>query len=81
MSILLFWITIYFFISRSAFFFFCKDERPKSIKENPSLKPSEVATMLGQKWKTISADIKGIYEKKAAKDKLRYKKVKISQHL
>lgn len=60
--------------SLSAFFFFCKDERPKSLQQNPNLKPSEIATMLGQKWKTMSPEVKGMYEKKATKDKLRYKK-------
>lgn len=56
----------------SAFFFFCKSERPKIIEVSPNLKVSEVATELGRRWRSATTADKAMYEANAIQDKARY---------
>lgn len=61
--------------SRSAFFIFCGDYRPKIKGENPGLTIGDIAKKLGEMWNSSSAEVKQPYEKKAAKLKEKYDKV------
>lgn len=61
---------------RSAFFVFCGDYRPKIKGENPGLSIGDIAKKLGEMWNSSSAEVKQPYEKKAAKLKEKYDKVK-----
>lgn len=63
------------FPSRSAFFIFCGDYRPKIKGENPGLTIGDIAKKLGEMWNSSSAEVKQPYEKKAAKLKEKYDKV------
>uniref|UniRef100_A0A8C2HDG1 High mobility group protein B2 n=1 Tax=Cyprinus carpio TaxID=7962 RepID=A0A8C2HDG1_CYPCA len=60
----------------SAFFIFCGDYRPKIKGENPGLSIGDIAKKLGEMWNSLSAEVKQPYEKKAAKLKEKYDKVK-----
>ena len=60
---------------RSAFFWFCNDERPKVRAVNPGLGVGDVAKELGKKWALVSPTDKARYEQLAAKDKERYARV------
>uniref|UniRef100_A0A671KZZ9 High mobility group protein B2 n=1 Tax=Sinocyclocheilus anshuiensis TaxID=1608454 RepID=A0A671KZZ9_9TELE len=60
----------------SAFFIFCGDYRPKIKGENPGLSIGDIAKKLGEMWNSSSAEVKQPYEKKAAKLKEKYDKVK-----
>lgn len=63
--------------TRSAFFIFCGDYRPKIKGENPGLSIGNIAKKLGEMWNSLSAEVKQPYEKKAAKLKEKYDKVKL----
>jgi len=56
----------------TAFILFCHDERPKLIKENPSMKFGDVGKHLGQMWQTCDEKQKKKYNEKALKEKKRY---------
>lgn len=58
---------------RSAFFFFCQEERASVKKEHPSYGVGDIAKELGKRWEACSNRAK--YESMAAKDKSRYEKV------
>jgi structure-specific recognition protein 1 len=62
--------------ARSAYNFFCEEQRSKIVKDNPGVKPTDVMKLLGNLWKDISEDQKKKYEELAAKDKDRYQKEK-----
>ena len=64
-----------FFSSRSAFFHYCKEERPKLKATNPSLSVGEIAKELGDRWNHTAPDGKLTYEESAQRDKERYEKV------
>lgn len=64
------------FLSRSAFFIFCSEFRPKVKGESPGLSIGDVAKRLGEMWNGTAAEDKQPYEKKAAKLKEKYEKVK-----
>ena len=68
----------YFFfpLPRSAFFIFCSEFRPKVKSESPGLSIGDVAKKLGEMWNSTSGEDKQPYEKKAAKLKEKYEKVK-----
>lgn len=73
------WLTFlnfHFFPPRSAFFIFCSEFRPKVKGESPGLSIGEVAKRLGEMWNGTSSEDKQPYEKKAAKLKEKYEKVK-----
>uniref|UniRef100_H0XSV4 HMG box domain-containing protein n=1 Tax=Otolemur garnettii TaxID=30611 RepID=H0XSV4_OTOGA len=59
----------------SAFFLFCSEYCPKSKGEHPGLSIGEVAKKLGVMWNNTAADDKQPYEKKAAKLKVKYKRI------
>ncbi|CAF4775883.1 unnamed protein product, partial [Rotaria sp. Silwood1] len=56
----------------STFFLFSQDERPKIKKENPSLSVSDIAKVIGERWRAISDDKKRHYEERARQEKERY---------
>lgn len=60
---------------RSAFFWFCSDERPKIRAANPDMGVGEVAKQLGAAWNSTAPESKAKYEAMAEDDKARYKKV------
>lgn len=62
--------------SRSAFFIFCSEFRPKVKNESPGLTIGDVAKRLGEMWNGTAAEDKQPYEKKALKLKEKYEKVK-----
>lgn len=64
------------FSPRSAFFIFCSEFRPKVKGESPGLSIGDVAKKLGEMWNSTAAEDKQPYEKKAAKLKEKYEKVK-----
>lgn len=61
---------------RSAFFIFCSEFRPKVKGESPGLSIGDVAKKLGEMWNSTASEDKQPYEKKAAKLKEKYEKVK-----
>ena len=60
----------------SAFFLFCADFRPKVKRDTPGLSIGDTAKRLGEMWNNSSAEDKQPYEKKAAKLKEKYDKVR-----
>lgn len=62
-------------LSRSAFFIFCSDHRPKVKSEHPGISIGDVAKKLGEQWSKLSAKDKTPYEQKAVKLKEKYEKV------
>lgn len=69
-------MTILFFVSRSAFFVFCAEYRPKVKEESPGLTIGDTAKRLGEMWNGTASEDKQPFEKKAAKLKEKYEKVK-----
>lgn len=63
------------FLKRSAFFWFCNDERGKVKAANPEYGVGDIAKELGRRWSDVDADCKSKYEAMADKDKARYEKV------
>ena len=66
----LWWIVLFV---RSAFFFFCGDERPEVRAAHPEWSVAEVAKELGKRWEKVTNKSK--YEARAEADKARYAKV------
>lgn len=64
------------FPPRSAFFIFCSEYRPKVKGETPGLTIGDVAKRLGEMWNGTASEDKQPFEKKAAKLKEKYEKVK-----
>jgi hypothetical protein len=58
---------------KSAYLFFAEKKRPEIKQEHPDLKMTEVAKILGQRWKEATPASKVKYDKKATQDKERYK--------
>nr|XP_012292381.1 high mobility group protein B1-like [Aotus nancymaae] len=58
----------------SAFFLFCSEYRPKIKGEHPGLSTGDVVKKLEEMWTNTAADDKQPYEKKAVKQKEKYKK-------
>eukprot|EP01135_Chromosphaera_perkinsii_P007243 Nk52_evm51s745 gene=Nk52_evmTU51s745 len=56
----------------SAFMFFANDIRPALRLQYPDKKITEIATIIGQRWRNLSEKHKGPYDKLAQQDKLRY---------
>uniref|UniRef100_A0A3Q2WQS3 High mobility group protein B2 n=1 Tax=Haplochromis burtoni TaxID=8153 RepID=A0A3Q2WQS3_HAPBU len=61
----------------SAFFIFCSEFRPKVKGESPGLSIGDVAKRLGEMWNGTAAEDKQPFEKKAAKLKEKYEKVRV----
>ncbi len=64
------------FVRRSAFFFFCNEERGAVKAANPEFGVGDIAKALGKKWEACKDRAK--YEAMAAKDKKRYEAVSTS---
>jgi len=56
----------------TAYFFFAADVRPQIKKENSDMSITEIATIIGQKWRKLKDEEKVPYEEQASKDKERY---------
>merc|ERR1719447_2373129 len=56
----------------TAYFFFAADKRPEIRAQHPEYTITEVASQIGQKWRSLDDEDKQPYEEKAAKDKDRY---------
>eukprot|EP00878_Enallax_costatus_P023141 GHUV01024603.1.p1 GENE.GHUV01024603.1~~GHUV01024603.1.p1 ORF type:complete len:609 (+),score=227.34 GHUV01024603.1:931-2757(+) len=56
----------------SAFMFFSNANRERIKTNNPGVAFGQVGKLLGEEWKTLSAEDKAPYEAQAAKDKERY---------
>ncbi|GMH02400.1 hypothetical protein Nepgr_004239 [Nepenthes gracilis] len=57
----------------TSFFYFSQAERENVKKENPGIAFLDVAKVLSNKWKSMSAEEKEPFEQKARTDKKRYK--------
>lgn len=62
---------------RSAFFWFCNDERTKVKALNPEYGVGDIAKELGKKWSDVEPTVKSKYEAMAENDKKRYERVSI----
>lgn len=76
MIFLLIWFFLLRFI-RSAFFWFCNDERTKVKALNPEYGVGDIAKELGKKWSDVEPTVKSKYEAMAENDKKRYERVSI----
>ena len=63
---------------RTAYIFFCTEQRPFLKEEDPDLNTKEITSRLGAKWKSLSDDEKSPYTKLAEKDKKRYEEEKLN---
>ena len=61
---------------KSAYIFFCTENRQKVIDENPGIKFPDIGKKLGKLWKNMSDSEKEPYIKLAEADKERFKKGK-----
>ena len=67
--------------AKSAYLFFCADNRDKIKEANPDMKATQITAELGRMWNELKADdsrgkeLAG-YEKQATQDKERYEKEK-----
>jgi hypothetical protein len=62
---------------RSAFFWFCNDERSKVKALNPEFGVGDIAKELGRRWSDVDPELKSKYEAMAEKDKARYDRVSV----
>lgn len=65
--------------NKSAYVFFCIDERSAVKEDNPELNNKEIMTELGRRWKLLKGEDEerfAKYEKLAAEDKKRYEEEK-----
>jgi hypothetical protein len=62
---------------RSAFFWFCNDERSKVKALNPEFGVGDIAKELGRRWSDVDPELKSKYEAMAEKDKARYDRVSL----
>ena len=60
----------------SAYLFFCKEQRPTILQENPGIKPNQVMTLFGQKWRPLSDEERAPFIDMAVADKARYEESK-----
>lgn len=66
-----------FLLIRSAFFWFCNDERTKVKALNPEYGVGDIAKQLGKQWSDVDPTVKSKYEAMAENDKKRYERVSI----
>lgn len=66
-----------FQLDRSAFFWYCNDERSKVKAVNPEYGVGDIAKELGRRWSDVDPEVKSKYEAMADKDKARYERVSI----
>jgi hypothetical protein len=60
----------------SAYLFFCKEQRPTILEENPGIKPNQVMTLFGKKWRPLTDEEKAPFVEMAQADKTRYEESK-----
>lgn len=58
--------------AKSAYVFFCNQERPNVLASNPNLEFTEVGRILGQRWKAADEATKIKYQQMAEADKQRF---------
>eukprot|EP00126_Sphaerothecum_destruens_P003977 Sdes_comp17824_c0_seq1m7089 len=58
----------------SAYMYFASDIRPALQAQNPSMPITEIATIIGERWRNLSAKQKQPYEKLHEQDKARYER-------
>ena len=54
--------------------YFMKGNLSQTKEDNPNVKHTEIMSIVGKAWSTLSKKKKKEYEKKASKDKERYNK-------
>lgn len=59
---------------KTAYIFFCDDQRVAIKKKAPEMPQTQLMSMLGELWKKIREKEKHKYDAMAAKDKVRYEK-------
>ena len=69
---LIFIYFLFFYHSRTSYFFFNKQERQNVVQENPNVSVTEVAKILGERWSKLDEKEKEKYKEMASKDKERY---------
>ena len=60
--------------AKGAYIIFSTANREAVKTDNPDAKPTELSTLLGEKWKALGEEEKKSYEEAAAQDKERYNK-------
>lgn len=60
----------------SAYFFYCNDLRAQARAQHPDKKVTEIASLLAEQWRGLTASKKTKYERMAEKDKERYEREK-----
>jgi hypothetical protein len=58
--------------NKSAYMFFCQDVRQRTVAENSECKPHQIMSILGCKWRELTARQKTKYYEQASEDKERY---------
>ena len=59
----------------TAFFRYSKDVRPQVVKENPNVRVTEIAKIIGAKWRALPPAEKEKYFKQAKEELDRYKQM------
>ncbi|GMM47835.1 high-mobility group nucleosome-binding protein [Pichia kluyveri] len=62
----------------SAYMFFANAERDKVRADNPGIQFGQIGKLLGEKWKSMDAEMREPHEAKAEADKKRYEMEKIA---
>ena len=65
----------------TAYFFYTNEIRPQVKEQHPDMKVTEMAKVMGSKWKELSADEKQKYVDMATEDKARYQREKAAWDL
>eukprot|EP00548_Thalassiothrix_antarctica_P006830 CAMPEP_0194140100 /NCGR_PEP_ID=MMETSP0152-20130528/9698_1 /TAXON_ID=1049557 /ORGANISM="Thalassiothrix antarctica, Strain L6-D1" /LENGTH=338 /DNA_ID=CAMNT_0038838219 /DNA_START=5 /DNA_END=1021 /DNA_ORIENTATION=+ len=58
--------------ARGSFVFFTFDVRPLINKEFPGIKFVELGTLMGERWRALTPEVKKKYENQASEDKIRF---------
>ncbi|NBO22178.1 hypothetical protein EBU94_02395 [bacterium] len=58
--------------NKSAYIFFCQQERTRIKEENPEMKGTEIMSELGKRWKELGDEEKKVFQEQADGDKERY---------
>jgi len=60
---------------KTAFFWYSDEARPKILEEKGKIAVTEVAKILGERWKSLDDVARAVYEQKAIADKARWEKL------
>ncbi|KAI9283851.1 putative high-mobility group non-histone chromosomal protein, partial [Umbelopsis sp. AD052] len=58
----------------SSYLYFCNDRRAHIKKEQPSIDPKDMVSLLGKEWQALDEAARKQWERKASEDKERYQK-------